>query len=61
MIQTFSFDFSNLSQHHAPVREGQVDNKHVRWSSKSLDLQEDVDHTTIAKEVYHQENNVGNT
>ena len=53
-------DWTNLSDHHSPVREGQVHHKHIRRSSEGLDLEENVDHTPIAKEADDEQKEIGN-
>ena len=51
---------THLSDHHSPIREGQVYNKHIGRSSEGLDLEEDVDHTAIAKKTDEEQKEIGN-
>ena len=51
---------THLSDHHSPIREGQVYNKHIGRSSKGLDLKEDIDHTAIAKKADEEQEEIGN-
>ena len=44
--------------HHAQVREGKVDHKHVGGRPEPLDLKEDVADTAIAKEVDEPEEDI---
>ena len=53
-------NWTNLSDHHCPVREGQVNNKHIWRSSEGLDLEENVDHTPVAKEADNEQKEIGN-
>ena len=51
---------THLSDHHSPIREGQVNNKHIGRSSEGLNLEEDVDHTAIAKKTDEEQKEIGN-
>lgn len=51
---------THLSDHHSPIRKGQVYNKHIGRSPKGLDLEEDVDHTAIAKKTDKEQKEIGN-
>ena len=60
MFFTILNHWSNLSDHHCPVREGQVHHKHIWRSSEGLDLEENVDHTPISKKADNEQKEIGN-
>ena len=49
-----------LSDHHGPIREGKIDNKDIGRCSERLDLEENVDHTPVAKEADDEQEEVRN-
>ena len=52
LSESINDDWETHGGHHAEIREGKINNKHVRGRPQILNLQEDVANTAIAKEVY---------